>query len=112
MQEVDAGTIQANGSNLILTEVLVHPIQNENTILARQYQNILRYSHNFQLLPVPQEVVIKGAAIRARYRLKTPDALHVATAIVNKVDAFLTNDARIKRVTEIPIWVLDEMTTA
>jgi predicted nucleic acid-binding protein len=47
--------------------------------------------------------------LRARYNLRTPDALHVATRIDATCDAFLTNDAGIKRVIEIAVLVLDEL---
>jgi predicted nucleic acid-binding protein len=46
--------------------------------------------------------------LRARYNLRTPDALQVATALVRRCEAFLTNDARLKRVTEIRVLTLDD----
>lgn len=50
-----------------------------------------------------------AASLRARYQLKTPDALDVATAIEMGCDAFLTNDAGIKRVTELHVLILNEI---
>ena len=47
--------------------------------------------------------------MRARYNLRTPDALHVATAVPAGCDAMLTNDAQLKRVQELSILVLDEL---
>jgi hypothetical protein len=44
-------------------------------------------------------VAERAAELRARYNLRTPDALQVATALVRRCEAFLTNDARLKRVT-------------
>lgn len=42
--------------------------------------------------------------LRAKYtRLKTPDALHLAAAILSGSDVFLTNDPRLKVVTEIRV---------
>jgi predicted nucleic acid-binding protein len=41
--------------------------------------------------------------------MRTPDALHVATAIDAGCDAFLTNDTGIKRVHEIAVLVLDDL---
>ena len=50
-----------------------------------------------------------AAELRARYNLRMPDALHVAAALSTSCDALLTNDARLKRVQELPILVLDEL---
>jgi predicted nucleic acid-binding protein len=47
--------------------------------------------------------------ISARYNLRTPDALHVATAIEAGCEAFLTNDSTLKRVREIRVLPLDEL---
>jgi predicted nucleic acid-binding protein len=52
----------------------------------------------------------EAARLRAQYRLKTPDAIHIATASVHKVDALLTNEPAWKRVKEVPIVVLEELT--
>lgn len=42
--------------------------------------------------------------LRAKYiRLKTPDALHLAAAILSGCDVFLTNDQRLSVITEIRV---------
>lgn len=60
-------------------------------------------------LPVNAIVAEQAAQLRTIYRLRTPDALHVATALVSGCDAFLTNDIKLKRVVEIPVLVFDEL---
>ena len=61
------------------------------------------------LIPVTLPIAESAADLRARYNLRTPDALHVASALSSGCDAFLTNDAGLKRVQELPILVLDEL---
>jgi hypothetical protein len=39
--------------------------------------------------------------LRARHGLRVPDALHLACAIVNRCDRFLTNDHRLDRIQEV-----------
>jgi predicted nucleic acid-binding protein len=41
--------------------------------------------------------------------LSLPDALQAAVALVAGCDAFLTNDAVLKRVTELRVITLDEV---
>ena len=61
------------------------------------------------LISVNKNIARRAAELRAKYNLKTPDALHVATALETHCQAFLTNDMGLKRITEIQILVLDEL---
>lgn len=51
----------------------------------------------------------RAADLCARYKLRTPDALHVASGLVTGCDVFLTNDLELKSVHEVRIFVLDEL---
>lgn len=109
MSSVDQGMMRGVSSTITLAEVLVQPLRAENSELAKQYEEILTSSRNFRLQPVTTSIARLAANLRGRYALKMPDALHVATAIEAGCDAFLTNDAAIKRVTEITVLILDEL---
>ncbi len=101
--------IAAFSATHILTEIMVKPLQLNNQALAQNYRDILVYSDAYTLLPITTSIAESAADLRARYNLRTPDALHVAAAISAGCDAMLSNDARLKRVQEIPILVLDEL---
>ncbi len=58
--------------------------------------------------PIDEITADKAADLRARYNLTLTDEFQLAIAIQAECDAFLTNDADLKRVTEIPIVVLSE----
>jgi predicted nucleic acid-binding protein len=96
-------------SVLTLTEVLMKPIQAKNSNLQKEYRDLLLNTQNVSTIAVDSIIAIKAAELWAAYNLKTPDALHVASAIVSGCDAFLTNDSGIKRVTEIKVLILDEL---
>lgn len=106
---VERVPIEAVSSVITLTEVLAQPIKLKKAELEWEYRSILMDSGEFSLLPVDTSIADAAANLRARYNLRTPDALHIATAIVVGCDAFLTNDAGFKRVTEINVLVLDEL---
>ncbi|MCL4481333.1 MAG: PIN domain-containing protein [Bacteroidetes bacterium] len=55
------------------------------------------------------EIAKRAADYRAKYGLKTPDSIQVATAVYASADYFLTNDIRLKAVKELEILVLDEL---
>jgi predicted nucleic acid-binding protein len=109
MEAIESHPIEPITSVITLTEVLVQPLKLGKTALATEYADILLNSGTFHILPVTVQIARAAADLRARYNLRTPDALHVATAIDAGCGAFLTNDATIKRVTEFTVLVLDEL---
>ena len=109
IEAIEDRPIEAVSSVITLTEVLTYPLKLGNTRLEREYRDILLHSGGFRLLTITARIAESAAALRARYNLRTPDALHVAAAIDVRCDAFLTNDTGIKRVTEITVLVLDEL---
>ena len=48
-----------------------------------------------------REVIDHAAEIRAKYGFRTPDAIHLAAAVVSSCDVFLTNHHRLDRFTDI-----------
>ena len=79
-------------SPLVKMECLVQPIRQGNPVLQRYYEQGLA---EFTLLPMTDSVFTRAAEIRGRSGLKTPDALHLATAQIHGCDALWTNDDRL-----------------
>jgi predicted nucleic acid-binding protein len=109
IEAIDHAGLKAVSSVITLTEVLNQPIKAGNHKLEQEYRDILVNSGSYQLVAINVQIAEAAAGFRARYGLRTPDALHVASAISTACDAFLTNDTGIKRVTELPILILDEL---
>lgn len=90
----------SNGANFItselsFTEVLVHPIRLQRQDLIERYSELL--SQFVQPQPVSREVLLTAARLRADMpALRTPDAIHAATAILTHASEFLTGDRGIK----------------
>jgi predicted nucleic acid-binding protein len=108
-QRVAAGTIQGITSVITLTEVLVHPFQRGDAHLGDEYRALLLASRDFQTLPIDGGIAEQAANLRARYGLRTPDALQISAALAAGCAAFLTNDVRLQRVSELRVLVLDEL---
>ena len=53
------------------------------------------------------DIARKASDLRAAFRIKAPDAIQIATAIVRGATAFLTNDRIFENVKEIDVLVLD-----
>ena len=60
------------------------------------------------LIPATRDLWEDSARIRADTGLKTPDALHAATALRAGCALFVTNDTDFRRVDDLPV-VLDEL---
>lgn len=81
-------------SPLVKFECLVAPMRSGNLMLQRYYEEGFT---QFQLLEMPEDVFLLGAQLRARFGLKPPDALHLATAQYHRCEALWTNDSRLQK---------------
>ncbi len=78
-------------STLTLTEALVRPHREENDSLVEQYFGLLSTFPNLEWVAPEIAIADTAARIRARHRLRTPDALQAATAVHCGATAFITN---------------------
>ncbi|TMJ61284.1 MAG: type II toxin-antitoxin system VapC family toxin [Alphaproteobacteria bacterium] len=79
-------------SPLVKCECLVGAIKRGDPVLQRAYTEL--FDH-FVSLTMPEPVYLQAAELRARFGLKTPDALHLACAQHHRCDALWTNDGRL-----------------
>jgi predicted nucleic acid-binding protein len=61
------------------------------------------------LLPITQSILRESARLRATTKLKTPDAIHAATAMSAGIALFVTNDPNFKNVASLPVVVLKDL---
>jgi len=93
LARANAGQIELISSELAILECLVVPLRNQDAELIRDYHDIL-LSSDMKLIPVSVEVLLEAARLRAlNPRLRIPDAIHWATAILERANYLLTNDA-------------------
>jgi len=60
-------------------------------------------------LPIDLSILETAASLRAAHRLKTPDAIHAATAIHSGAILFLTNDTDFRKVAGLNVAILGEI---
>ncbi|MEH2013433.1 type II toxin-antitoxin system VapC family toxin [Nostoc sp.] len=102
------GEIQIISSELILMEALVLPLRNNDTFLINAYEELL-LSQNMQLVPISQSILRQAANLRATTNLKTPDAIHAATALSVNCNQFITNDKGFRNFPSLPVIILSEV---
>ncbi|KAB8314635.1 type II toxin-antitoxin system VapC family toxin [Tolypothrix campylonemoides VB511288] len=106
--KLQAGEIKIVSSELILMETLVLPLRNSNSILINAYEQLL-ISSEMQLIPISQSILRQAANLRATSNLKTPDAIHAATALSVSCNQFITNDKGFRNVPSLPVVILSEV---
>ena len=108
-RRVDSGAMRGFTSVVTLTEVLTLPKQLHYRTIEAEYRSLLLGSRHFSTIAVDPAIAESAAELRARYRLRTPDALQIAAAISAGCEAFLTNDSGLHRVTELRVYMVDEL---
>lgn len=83
-------------------------MKNSDADLVQTYESLLTASE-MQLIPVTLSLLREAANLRATTNLKTPDAIHAATAIDAGCTLFLTNDNGFRNVTNLPVVILSEV---
>lgn len=97
------------GITITLLEVLVQPIRANQLEIARQYREILQNAPGLTMYDVSADIAAEAAELRAKYQIRTPDAIQLATAIIGGATHFLTNDRALKRVSEITVFAPEEI---
>ncbi len=81
------------GSVLLLPETLA-PAPPDSTERPAEHRRLVTLLSRLRLLPVTEEVAAMSTGLRTAYRLKTADAVHLASAITGGADRFVTNNRR------------------
>ena len=104
---MEASAIQAVTSTVTLVEVLLQPLAKGAQELAFRYEQYLRGGPSLTLRSLDPDLAPQAAQLRAHYQLRTPDAIQIAAALAFGARLFLTNDDRVRKVTEIEVVVLE-----
>ena len=96
-------------STLTMTEILTRPYADKSKRWVNEYYGLLSRYPNLEWIAPNLEIADLAAQFRARYRLRTPDALQAATAVRSGVLGFISNDKVFRRVEGLETLLLDEL---
>lgn len=109
-EALEAGEFRVVTSILTLSEALVRPIRRDDAALVERYQAIILNTPGIIASPVSREIAEGAAEIRAVYgRVRTPDAVQLATALSGGAEFFLTNDAGIPDLPGLRMLRVDDL---
>lgn len=105
-EAIDQGKLIGVTSGITLIETLVIPFRKSDAELANQYEKILSHSRGLEMHELDKELLKEGVYLRAKYGIKTPDALQIAAAKKCKCSAFVTNDRQLPRIEGLKVLQL------
>jgi predicted nucleic acid-binding protein len=108
-QTISTRQITVVTSELTLLEVLVKPLKVGDATTATLFRTVLQHIPEVRMLPITQPILEEAAKLRATLGLRTPDAIHVATALVHSCALMVTNDRAFRRIPDLPLAVLNEL---
>ena len=96
-------------STVTMTEILTLPYRAGDAALVDAYFGLLSAYPHLEWIAPDLQIASLAAQYRARYRLRTPDALQAATAVRSGVRGFLSNDKAFRRVEGFDTLLLDDL---
>jgi len=108
-QTVSTRQIRVVTSELTLLEVLVKPLKVGDAFTATLFRTVLLHTPEVRMLPITLPILEEAAKLRATLSLRTPDAIHVATALLHSCALMVTNDSAFRRIPNLPVAVLNEL---
>jgi uncharacterized protein len=93
---------QLVASRLSRLECRVRPLRDDNQTLLQEYEALFE-AEGLVLIDVSAAILDRATALRAQYRFKTPDAIHLASALEAGADAFLTGDTELARCPDLNV---------
>lgn len=90
-------------SVLVLIEVLTGYRKANDEILEQEFKQMMREFPNIEVHNIDYKLIDKVVDLRTKYNIKTPDAIHLAAAIENQAEVFITNDKSLNKIKEIKI---------
>jgi predicted nucleic acid-binding protein len=106
--QFDNRNLRAFTSELTLAEVLVKPILDNNLDIQNIYENIIQDSAVLEVVKIHREILIESAKLRGEIKLRLPNTIYGATAIVQNCSDFLTNDKRFNMLPNINVIILSD----
>jgi predicted nucleic acid-binding protein len=106
---IERGQNSAVTSTVTLLELLVQPYRDQKEELAQKIFALASTYPKLEWVSVTMNIADRAAELRARYRLSTPDAIQLATAIGRNATSFYGNDRGLRRVKEIECVLVDDL---
>lgn len=100
--------LNAATSTITLAEIFTKPLAERNLALVDEIKVTLKTFATLAIVAIDEQLAEAAALIRARYRIRLPDAMQIAAAIQEGATGFICNDKRLRKVDALEILILDD----
>ncbi len=107
-ESAEKNKIALIASVLVSVEVLTGYRRANDYSAEQEFKQMLKDFPAIEIYEASNKLIDYIVDLRTKYGIKTPDAIHLATAIEHKADVFVTNDRQLKKVKEIAILYLED----
>lgn len=108
---LEEGQFRGIASELTLLELTVRPLQLGRQDAADDYETLMSHFPHLELAPITRAILLEAASLRARYRLRTPDAIQLATGLSLKATLAISNDEAWRGLPIIETLILGDLVT-
>jgi predicted nucleic acid-binding protein len=109
LQQAADGVFSGIVTPVTAAELLVKPLQSQQSALADQYRDALRSLPNVRLVDISPQAGFMAGALRAKYNLPLPDMLQAAIALERNSATMISNDKALQRIKEANVILLDSL---
>lgn len=95
LDKISDGELEGVISTVVLSEVLTGFYMNNDIKSSKIFKESLIESRTFIIMPVDTEIADLAAKIRSKDKIKLPDAIILATAILSKSTYLVSSDSDI-----------------
>ena len=110
IMQAEQGVFHGVITPITVAELLVKPLRNNREDLANRCRSALRRLQNIDLVGLSFKTGEIAGALRAQYGFPLPDMMQVAVALESKTPAIITNDKALKKIKEIDVILLSDIT--
>lgn len=105
----EKGEITLGTSSLTFTEITPIIFRSGSKKILSIYFSIDQPPLSTKIINLDKEIAFLAGEIRAEYNFKTPESIHLASAMSAKYDIFLTNDKNLVKCKDIKILLITEI---
>jgi predicted nucleic acid-binding protein len=109
LEAIESDHFVAYTGDITVAETLVKPYQTDNALMVASIKAFFATDNFISIVSHDSAIFDLAAQIRAKNRMKFPDALHFATAIKTGCHFFISNDTGFRTTDTIKVILINDL---
>jgi predicted nucleic acid-binding protein len=108
-RRIEEGLTEGVTSTLTMTEILTQPYRTKNEDIVLKFYALFKTYPHLEWIDLTLEIADLAAKLRANHTMKTPDAIHSASALFSGATGIVCNDKAFRNISGIECLILDKV---